>query len=180
MMRKLALLLFATLLCVLSVRAEDMKPPTPTKEHDFLKQFVGEWETEAEMVMEPGKPPIKSKGTEAVRLVGGFWLMSDMKGDCMGVEMTGQMMVGFDPKGKKYVGTFVCSMSDYLFQYHGKVDGKVLTLECEGPCCKTGKTVKMKDVLQMKGKDEKLLTSFIQGEDGKWVQFMTMTARRKK
>ena len=185
-MRKFAVAGFvAVVLAVPSLaRAEDpFKPPAPQKEHEWLKQFVGEWVNEGEIIMEPGKPPVKSKGTESTKLLGGFWLVSEMKGECFGVEMTGVMTVGYDAKKKKYVGTWVCSMCDWLCQYEGTVDatGKVLTLECEGPSpTDPGKVVKMRDVMELKDKDTRLLTSYIQGDDGKWVQFMTMTAKRKK
>lgn len=164
-------------------RADDApKMPTPQKEHEWLRQLDGEWESEAEMVMEPGKPPVRSKGTESVRSLGGFWSVAEMKGDCMGVPVTGVMTLGYDPQVKKYVGTWVCSACDFLCKYQGTVDssGKVLTLETEGPSPTTGKTVRMKDVIEIKDKDHKVLTSYLLGEDGKWVSFMTMNSRRKK
>ena len=185
-MRKFAVAGFvAVVLAVPSLsRAEDpFKPPAPQKEHEWLKQFTGEWESEAEMVMEPGKPPVKSKGTESTKLLGGFWLVSEMKGECLGVPVTGIMTVGYDVKKKKYVGTWVCSMCDWLCKYEGTVDesGKILTLETEGPNpADPTKLVKMKDVLEWKDKDSRVLTSYLQGDDGKWNQFMTMTSKRKK
>jgi hypothetical protein len=165
-------------------RTEDApKMPAPLKEHVWLKQLEGEWESEAEAIMEPGKPPVKSKGTESVRTLGGFWSVAEMKGDCMGVQVTGLMTIGYDPQTKKYVGTWVCSMCDWLCRYEGAVDasGKVLTLDTEGPSpADPGKKVKMRDVIEVKDKDHKVLTSYIQAEDGKWVQFMIMNSRRKK
>jgi hypothetical protein len=182
-MRKMAILALVVVLAGgARTWAQDVpKPPEPQKEHQWLKHLEGEWETEAEMVMEPGKPPVKSKGTESVRSLGAFWAVSEIKGDCMGVPFTGVMTVGYDPQKKKYVGTWVCSMCDLLWKYEGKVEGKVLTLDTEGPnLANPGKTCKMRDVIEIKDKDTKVFTSQMQTEDGKWVTFMTMTSRRKK
>src|SRR5262245_40955276 len=115
-MRKLAVLaVVAVLTGGLGVRAQEApKMAEPQKEHKWLQQLEGEWETTAEMIVEPGKPPVKSKGTESVRSLGGFWSVSEMKGECMGVKVTGLMTVGYDARKKKYVGTWVCSMCDWL------------------------------------------------------------------
>lgn len=163
------------------VRAQDAPPlPTPEKQHEWLAKLAGEWETAAEAVMAPGQPPIKFKGTESVRLLGGMWAVSEMKNEVMGAAMTGVMQIGYDPKAGKYVGTFVCSAGPELWKYEGTVEGNTLTLNTEGPHPVTGKVAKMKDVTEIKGKDEKVLTSHVLGDDGKWVRFMTMTAKRKK
>ena len=183
-MRKTVILALVAAVLAGPVRAaskdETPKAPAPTKEHDWLKQLEGTWETESEMVMEPGKPAVKSKGTETTRTLGGFWSVAEYKGDFMGKSFTGVMTVGYDAKKKKYVGTWVCSMCDTLWKYEGTVKGKVLTLHSEGPCPKTGKTVKMRDTIELKDKDTKVLTGSVQTEDGKWVTFMTLTAKRKK
>ena len=162
--------------------ADPPKPPPPTKEHEWLKQLEGEWVTEAEMMMGPGQPPMKCKGTEVVRSLGGFWTLGEMKTDMMGTPVTGIMTLGYDPAAKKYVGTWVCSIEGHFWKYEGTLDaaGKVLTLNTEGPdMTAPGKLAKMKDVIEIKDKYHKVLTSHMQGPDGKWVQFMTMDARRK-
>lgn len=157
------------------------KPPVPQKAHEWLKQLEGEWESEAEMIMGPGKSPVKSRGTEVVRSLGGFWSVAEMKGDYLGVPVTGVMTIGYDAQKKKYVGTWVCSMCDWLCKYEGTADGNALTLETEGPSpADPGKLVKMRDVIELKDRDNKVLTSSMQGADGKWVTFMTMTSKRKK
>ena len=183
-MKKVAILAVVAVVSVggIVARAQEApKMPAPQKEHEWLKQLEGEWETEAEMLMEPGKPPVKSKGTANFRSLGGFWSVGEMKTDCLGVPVTGVMTLGYDAQKKKYVGTWVCSMCDWLCKYEGKLDGNVLTLETEGPSpTDPGKLVKMKDVIEIKGKDHQALTSSLLGEDGKWVTFMTMTSRRKK
>jgi Protein of unknown function (DUF1579) len=162
--------------------ADVPQPPKPQKEHEWLKQLEGEWVTDSEAVMGPGQPPVKCKGTESVRSLGGFFTIGEMKADFMGTPVTGIMTIGYDPKVKKYVGSWVCSMDGHLWKYEGSLDatGKTLTLNTEGPdMSNPGKMCKMKDVIEIKDKDHKVLTSWMQGPDGGWVQFMTMHARRK-
>jgi hypothetical protein len=161
---------------------EQSKPPSPRKEHEWLKQLEGEWVTESEAVMGPGQAPLKCKWSEVVRSLGGFWTIGEMKSDIKGTLVTGIMTLGYNPQTKKYIGSWVCSMDGHLWKYEGTVDatGKVLTLNTEGPSmANPDKTVKMKDVIEIKDKDHKVLTSYMQGDDGKWVPFMTMNARRK-
>ena len=157
--------------------------PVPVKEHEWLQQFVGEWEGEAEIHMEPGKPPVKSKGSETVRRLGGFWIISEGKSDMMGAPFNHVLTIGYDPDSKKYVGAWVDSMTSHLWKYEGTVDptGKVLTLETEGPCPqKPGKLSKFREVTEFKSKDHRVFTSSMQGEDGKWTTLVTGNSRRKK
>lgn len=170
----------AVLAAGIALAQDAPKPATPEKEHGWLKKLEGTWSYESEpIVLEPGKPPMKCKGTETVRSIGEFWSLSEMKGDFNGTPVTGIMTLGYDAQKKKYCGTWVCSMDGYMFKYEGTLDGDVLTLDTEGPNPATGKVCKMKDVIEIKDKDNKTLTSSIQGDDGKWTTFMTMKAVRK-
>jgi hypothetical protein len=165
----------------LSGVAVAQEPPKPQKEHEWLQQLVGEWETETEAVMGPGQPPLKCKWRETVRSLGGYWTHAELKADINGIPVNGIMTLGFDPQAKKYVGTWVCSMDGHLWKYEGTVDGQVLTLNTEGPNMSApGKLAKMRDVIEIKDKDHKVLTSYMLGDDGKWTPFMTMKATRAK
>ena len=135
--------------------------------------------TEGEGLVAPDHPPVKCTGTESTKVLGGLWALAEMKGDFMGTPVAGLLTIGYDTQKKKFVGTFVSSMHDSIIKYEGTCDGQVLTLETEGPNPATGKIVKMRDVIEIKDKDHKVLTSLIQGDDGKWITFMTMKARRK-
>src|SRR5262245_12291513 len=148
-MRMIAVIM-AAVLTVPAAGRDAPKGPTPQKEHEWLQQLVGEWETEAEMVVAPGQPTVKCKGTETVRTLGGLWILGEHKGDFMGVPVNGVMTVGYDQQKKKFVGTWVCSMCEQMFQYEGSLSGNVLTLETEGPNPTTGKTAKMRDVMEVK------------------------------
>jgi hypothetical protein len=155
----------------------------PQKEHEWLKQFVGEWESEGEAIMEPGQPPLKSKGSSSARMLGGYWMVADVKGSFAEMSFSAVLTLGYDPQQKKYVGTWVDSMINHLWKYEGSVDeaGKILTLLAEGPNPSLGgKMSKFKDVFEFKSKDHKVLTSSMQGEDGQWASFLTINYRRKK
>jgi hypothetical protein len=161
---------------------QDGAMPKPAKEHEWLKQIAGEWESEGEAILAPDQPPMKIKGTESGRMVGGFWVTVEHKGEFMGAPFTGIMTLGYDPEKKKFVGTWVDSMGSYLWQYVGTLDesGKVLTLESEGPSHEgPGKLAKFRESIEIKGKDEKVFVSRIE-KDGKWVTALTMTSKRKK
>lgn len=161
---------------------EPPKMPAPVKEHEWLNQFVGNWNYETEIYMEPGKPPMKATGTEEVKSLGGFWIVSEGKGQMMGKSFDSVLTLGFDPQSKKYVGTWVDSFSSYLWKYEGAVDssGKTLTLETEGPCPMKPGIVKFREITEWKGKDERVFTSSMQGDDGKWTTIVRVTSRRAK
>ena len=38
--------------------------PEPVKEHEWLAQLAGEWESTMECIMDPEKPPVTGKSTE--------------------------------------------------------------------------------------------------------------------
>ncbi len=73
-------------------------------------------------------------------------------------------------------------MQTTMWKYEGTLDetGKKLTLETEGPNPMTGKPCKFRESIEWKGDDERVFTSTILGDDGKWVQFMTVTQKRVK
>ncbi len=181
-------ILTASLALVLAIgaamRAAEAPPkmPDPAKEHLWLQQFVGQWEANVEMYMEPGKPPQVSKGQETVRSLGEFWTVADFKGTFTDKPFTGMMTLGYDPQKKKYVGFWVDSASSQLWKYEGTVDAtsKILTLESEGYCPHTpGKLSKCRDVLEIKGKNHRTLTGSMQGEDGEWSVGLKVDHHRK-
>ncbi len=185
MKRVVMAVLWVTLLGLPSgLSAQEAPPmPAPQKEHEWLRQLVGEWETNSEAVLEAGKPPLKCQGTESVRSFGEFWVASEIKNSLAGNPMGGLLTIGYDPEKRKYVGTWIDTMTSHLWKYEGTVDarGKILTLEAEGPNpTMPGKRARYRDVTEFKSRDHKVLTSSMQLADGTWVPFMTMHCRRKK
>jgi hypothetical protein len=94
---------------------EAPQPATPEKEHEWLAQLAGEFTTDAEVVIAPELPPFKCSGTATARTVGGFWIVNEHKAEPMGVPVLGIMTIGYDPAAKKFVGTWVDSMTSHLW-----------------------------------------------------------------
>jgi uncharacterized protein DUF1579 len=156
----------------------------PQKEHEWLQQLVGEWTSEAEAPMEPGKPPQTFTGTETVRSLGGLWIVAEGQGEMPGGgAMTTVMTLGYDPQRKRYLGTFIGSMMTHLWVYDGALDAgaRVLTLDTEGPSMAgDGRIAKYQDAIELKSRDHRVLTSRMLGEDGTWHPVMTAHYRRRK
>jgi hypothetical protein len=156
----------------------------PQKEHQWLQQLIGEWTSEAEATMEPGKPPETFKGSEKVRALGDFWIVGEGQGEMPGGGAATMMLtLGYDPRTKRFVGTWVGSMMSHLWVYDGALDAteRVLTLNAEGPDMSAeGKMAKYQDIIEIKNPDHRTLTSQALGDDGTWHRFMTVHYRRTR
>jgi hypothetical protein len=155
----------------------------PQNEHRWLNKLVGEWTYEAECSMGPDQPPSKNEGVEVVRTLGGLWTIGESEGEMPGGGTAKSVMtLGFDPKAKRFVGTFIASMMTHLWTYSGSLDesGKVLALDADGPSFNGEGTAKYRDSIEFIDDDHRVLTSHALGEDGQWHQFMTARYRRKK
>ncbi|MGB7158849.1 MAG: DUF1579 domain-containing protein [Tepidisphaeraceae bacterium] len=160
-----------------------MMKAEPQKEHQWLQRLVGDWTMESDCSMGPDKPREKFNGTERFRSLGGIWFIGEGEGEMPGGG-TGKMVMtlGYDPQQKKYVGTWIGSMMTQLWVYDASMDaaGKVLTLAGTGPSfAGDGTMAKYRDVIEFQSDDQRTLRSYVQGDDGKWAEFMTATYRRK-
>lgn len=173
----------ATALCAADETPKVPEMPAPAKEHVWLQQLAGEWEMTGEATMDPTQPAMKCTGSEKARMLGGFWLVSEGRGEMPGMPgpMNSVLTLGYDPQKGKYIGSWIDSTSSYFWKSEGSVDasGKVLTLESEGPCPMKPGTAKFRDVVEIKSNDHHVLTSSMQGDDGKWQKMMTAHYRRK-
>lgn len=148
----------------------------PQKEHEWLQHLLGAWRYEAVSPGEPGQPPFRSAGEEIVRSLGGLWIIAEGRGQ-MPDGNTGytHMTLGYDPAKQKYIGTWQGSMMTHLWLYKGILDptGKVLPLNSVGPDFTTeGKMANYQDIIEIVSRDHRILRSQVEGEDGKWTQFM--------
>lgn len=149
----------------------------PTTEHQWIKTaFEGTWDAKIE-----GMGPA-STGAETCKVVhNGFWLSSTFTGTFMGMPFSGEGVLGYDPTKKKYVGTWVDSMSPSLGVSEGSYDAKTNTLTqwMEGTD-HTGNVVKSRMTHEWKGADTRVFSMYMPGPDGKEAKAMWITYTRKK
>ncbi len=182
-MRPVRILLAALAVLVLSAGGTwAQEYPKPGPEHEQLKQLTGVWDGVAKFYMEPGKPPVESKGEYTGKLdVGGFFLVTEYKGQLLGGPFQGRGLTGYDPFKKKYVGIWVDSMSPAFYHSEGAFDksGKIFTETMEGPDPQ-GKPMKMHLTTEIKSQDQMVFKISSPGKDGKMALVMEVTYTRKK
>ena len=184
MLKSFTAFLALFLLCISSnAIAQTPDFPKPTKEHQWLKQFQGEWETHAQMIAHGETPAMECESSMKFHSLGDFWVTLETTGQMGGVKVHSIQTLGYDPEKKKYIGTWVDSATPYMFHYEGYVEksGKRLVLEAEGPSyIEPGKRAKYRDSYEFKTPDLIVGTSAIMDDDGNWVTFVTSETIRKQ
>jgi len=153
----------------------DEGPPKPGPEHDMLKRFVGEWDAAVNFMGQ------EEKATAVYKMgLGGFWLTQHFTGDFGGDKFEGRGTTGYDPFKKKYVSTWVDSVSPSMMLMEGAFDkdGKTYT-ETGEMVGEDGKPGKVKSVFEFPDKDTIVFTMY-GVKEGKDQQMMKITYKRKK
>jgi hypothetical protein len=168
-----------------AVKAQDGMPemPKPQKEHEFLKQFEGTWESTNSFRMGADQEWMESKSKDVSRMIGGFWLLTESKGEfAPGMSFEGSGSTGYDPYKKKYVSTWIDNMNPTLSVGEGAMDaaGKVMTTTIQGTDCATGKPCTMRMTQEFKDKDTLHWSMYMTGKDGKEFEAMKAVSKRKK
>jgi hypothetical protein len=176
-------LIAASVLLAGRAQAQMPSPPQPGPEHDLLKKDVGVWDATVEMSAgPPGTAPMVSKGTETVTLaVGGMWQVTEFKGELMGAPFEGRGLMGFDPGKKKYVGSWVDSMTPSISPMEASYDPatKTMTGWMEAPD-PTGKLTKSKHTTEWRDADTRVFNMFMTAPDGKEYPVLKITYKRQK
>lgn len=154
----------------------------PTAPHKMLAKLVGEWTTKTRAWMEPDKPPMEGTGAcKQTMLLGGRYLQQDYTGEMMGNSFTGINLIAYDNHTKKYVSTWVDSMSTGIYYFEGKAspDGKTITQECSYDDPVKGPAV-WRSVTKFVDESTLDYVMYLTPKGGKEEKMMEMTASRKQ
>lgn len=168
--------------CVLSLSAQDSPFPKPTAHHLAMKDQAGTWHAVAKMYMEPGKPPMVSKGTETNTLVaGGLWLKTEMKAEMMGAAFEGYGLSGYDTQAHAHVGSWVDSSGTWMAVTKGTCskDCREQTLYFDG-YDEAGKPSSHKEVHTQVDRDHRTMVMYAKGKEGSYIRLMEMDYTRAK
>src|SRR5262249_47490394 len=142
-----------------AVAAAMIAHATPGEPHKKLDALVGEWTYTAKFWMDPSQPPMEMAGTSKRTWIMGGRFIQDEITNTSGMPFNGVGTTGYDNYTKKYVSTWIDSMSTSISYGIGEFDasGKVFTTTREDYCPMCGTKVKMRDVTRIIGPDTQVM-----------------------
>lgn len=154
---------------------------TPGEPHRMLARLVGSWTTKTAAWMQPGEPPVEGTGVcEKKMLFDGRYLQQEYAGEMMGSPFSGIEVMGYDNHTKKYVSTWIDSMSSGIMFFEGTAteDGKTITQESHYDDPLRGPTV-WRNVTKIVDDNTIEFEMYVTPEGGKEEKLMEMTATRQ-
>jgi hypothetical protein len=175
-MRKVGTVTAGLLLLLVATRGAAQPPfPKPGPEHEHFKELEGTWDATVESM------GTKSKGTMVWKVgLGGLWLLEHFKGEAGDASFEGMGASSYDPAKKKYVNVWIDNMSTAPMVSEGTFDKAKKTSTMTGTApMPDGKTMKMTMTSVMKDADTIIFTMTTPGADGKDMELMKITYKRK-
>jgi hypothetical protein len=164
--------------------AAPQEMPKQGAEHKALEALVGTWTAKVKFFQDPGLPAMEMEGTMTRKMImGGFFLQEDFEGKFLGADFKGLGITGYDVAKKKYVGTWIDSMTTTIMALEGTFDDKTKTFNMttsEEVDPATGKKMKGRDTLRIMGPDHQVQEMFRTPEGGKEQKAMEIHYHRAK
>lgn len=169
-----------------SLFAQGFPQPKPGAAHKIFAHDAGTWDCEVKMYMAgPEGPPVTFKGVEKNELVSGdLYLLSEFKAKMGEQDFEGRALMGYNPKSKKYEGTWADSFTSAPSQMTGEFDdeSRVMTLLCKVQD-ESGEEMLQKQVTKYHDDDTKTFTLYLVVDEGgktSDLKVMEMTAKKRK
>jgi hypothetical protein len=187
---KAAVMLSVLVLSAGAARAQEAQaeqlPPMmiPTPQHAEMARDVGVWDGESTAWEAPGGEPQKTTCVETNAMIGKMWLDSRFEGEYGGDKFVGKAQMGWDPVKKKYVGTWIDSISPFMYMLEGEYDipTHTLTVVMTGTSALTGKPETAKNITRYIDENTKVFEMHmpVEGKPGEWWKMMEIKYTRRK
>jgi hypothetical protein len=147
----------------------------PGPEHMKFKEAVGVWD--ATIKAKEGD----SKGVLDCQIdLNGLWLREHFKAEFAGKKFEGRGATSYDPASKKYVNVWIDTMSTRPMVTEGTYDASTKTMKMVGDMpMPDGKSVKVTLTTVAKDADTKVFTIQGPSPDGKEVEYLHITYKRR-
>jgi hypothetical protein len=161
-----------------------MELATPGPQHEHLARMAGKWTVSTRSWPGgPAAPPTEAQGTSEMKMIlGGRFLMEEVKGDFNGMPYEGMEIEGYDNAKKEHFVFWIDNMGTMMLLGTGSADstGKVITYQSAYDDPATGeKNKKMKQVVRIISDDE-LGYEMYDLQPGAEIKTMEMTYKRVK
>lgn len=165
-----------------AIAKEEPQTPKPSEHHKIFQRDVGNWGASIKAWHEPGAQAMESKGSEKNELLdGGMWLLTRFEGTIASMPYVGAGTFGYDPLEKKYVGTWVDSMSPHMMTLKYDYDPATQTMtgtgESRDPI--TGEISKSKHVSRFIDENTRVFEIHMAGKDGKEFKMLEINYKRR-
>ncbi len=152
----------------------------PTQEHSIVTQAAGVYEGTISMWMPGVDAPMESPCTETVTAIGELWTTTHFEMEYMGMAFIGSSSLGYDPAKKKFVGTWIDSVTPSLTLSEGVWDAekKAIVMDYETFDPEVGGMVAMRSVNTKT--DEGYVLDFFKKAGEEYQISMRMDMKRKK
>jgi hypothetical protein len=160
--------------------------PAPNRQpaHDLFAKEAGTWDCDVKMYLKgPTAAPSEFKGVEVNTLVsGGLYVQTSFKFKMGAREFEGHSLVGYDPRSKTYVGTWVDNFTSIPRQIKSEYNEAAKTLTTRSTVVDgAGKEIQNKEVVTWLDNGKKKLEIFmIIDSAGKQTEVILMESTATK
>lgn len=151
-------------------------------EHARLTAMAGTWDVELTFLLQPGRPPIVTKGTSTiVPLFGGTFIEETIEGALNGTPFTTMAWTGFNTDSKRYEATRISSTNTARIAESGTYDEKTNQFELKADYALAGDTWHQRTVIQQTSPDTMTAASYLSfGSVPEWKAVEITYTRRAK
>ncbi len=159
-----------------------MKNASPGEFHKHLQPLVGKWNTTTKFRLSKEAPWSESTGfSESKWAMGGRYIIENFKSFSVEMPFEGMGITGYDNTKKKYVSSWIDSMSTALMISTGTIDAshKVITFTGTYDDPMTGQKDKpQKATLTILNDNKIVMKMFERGQDGEWYMNLEVVYTR--
>src|SRR3712207_3844677 len=111
--------LLGVLTLCLATTAGGQDPTEPAADHELFEREAGKWDCGVQMFTTRKGPPVRFRGVEVNKPVsGGLYLHTSLTYAMGDRKFEGHSLMGYDPRTKRYVGTWADNFTAIPRQIH--------------------------------------------------------------